>query len=246
MPVAAETLAARYADEGVVQSIPILTPDEVRHYRAALDRTCAAIGGRASRLDALHLFFDWAWQLATHPRLVETLELLLDAPVRLTSSRIFYKHPHSPAFVGWHQDGITERLDDARVPAVWLGLTEATIENGCLRVVPRSHRLGLLPHALRPDPRNLSAGGTSADTPLEPPLDVVMRAGEMSVHHPLVLHASNPNRSDGARIGFSATYSATSFGGDAPPRPPERSFDEAVAAYRAAGDFVLFERESEL
>lgn len=234
-------MRAEYEEEGFVQSIPILTDEEARHYRAEVERTCAALGGAVTRLDGVHLFFHWAWELATHPRLVAAIEALIGPGARLTSARIFYKHPRSASFVGWHQDGITERLEDARVPAVWLGLTAATVENGCLRVVPRSHRLGLVPHRDLPDGDNLTSFGTTAQVEIGAPHDVVMRAGEMSVHHPLLLHGSNPNRSDGPRIGFSATYSATAFGGAAAQEPPLLPLAAAVAAYRASGEQVLFE-----
>src|ERR1041385_8260988 len=87
--------------------------------------------------------------------------------------------------------------------------------------------------------------------------DVVMKAGEMSLHHPLMLHASNPNCSSEARIGFSATYSTPALQssrtavawvrGDGPrdrlriiDKPPDLTLAEAVAAYRAGNHQVLF------
>lgn len=255
MAVLTDALAVTYAEAGFVQSVPVLTPDEVRYYRDEVEKTCAALGGQVTRVDGVHLFFRWAWDLATHPRLLDAVERILGPNILLKGTRIFYKHAHSPAFVGWHQDGITERIEDAQVPAVWLGLTDATVENGCLRVVPRSHRLGLVHHADLANGDNLTSDGTTAQVAIESPWDVVMRAGEMSLHHPLVLHASNPNRSDGPRIGFSITYSAVALpdsqtedawvrGRGAAPRseavPPRyASLEEAVAAHRAAGHQLL-------
>jgi ectoine hydroxylase-related dioxygenase (phytanoyl-CoA dioxygenase family) len=257
MAVLSDELVAGYVEAGFAQSIPILTPEEVRHYRAEVEKTCAAIDGQVTRIDAPHLFFPWAWELATHPRLLDVMERLLGPNILLKSTRLFYKHPNSASFVGWHQDGITERLEDAQVPAVWLGLTEATAENGCLRVVPGSHRLGLVPHAHLPDADNLTSQGTTAQTAIDSAWDVVMHAGEMSLHHPLVLHASHPNQSDAARIGFSATYSAFALPdsqtavawvrGQGPRHrdetsgPHPASVEEAVAAHRAGGHQILFD-----
>lgn len=248
---------ADYEELGFVHSIPILSETEVRHYRVEVEKTCQAVGERVTRLDAPHLFFRWAWNLSTHPRLLNCLEQLLGPNILLKSTRLFYKYGRSASFVGWHQDGITERLEDARVPAIWLGLTAATVENGCLRVVPRSHRLGLVPHANRPDSDNLTYAGLTAQTQIDSPHDLVMRPGEMSLHHPLVLHASNPNRSAKPRIGFSATYSTSALPGnqaavawvrgDKPgncfeviDKPPEASLKDAAAAYRARNHQVLF------
>ncbi|HEY0157917.1 MAG TPA: phytanoyl-CoA dioxygenase family protein [Thermoanaerobaculia bacterium] len=255
MPAVTDAVVSEYVDAGFVRAIPVLTPAEVRYYRAAVEKTCAAIGGRVTRIDGVHYFFQWAWDLATHARLLDAMETLLGPNILLKATRIFYKHARSTSFVGWHQDGITERVEDAQVPAVWLGLTDATAENGCLRVVPRSHRLGLVPHANVPDPDNLTSYGTTAQVEIEAPCDIVMKAGEMSLHHPLLLHASNANRTGEPRIGFSATYSATPLPasltavawvrGNGPAHPNEaqppryRSLDDAVAAHRAAGHQIL-------
>ena len=248
---------ADYEEFGFLDSIPILSADEVRHFRAEVDQTCAALGGRITRLDQPHYYFRWAWELSTHPRVLDCMEQLIGPNIMLKSTRLFYKFGSSDSFVGWHQDGITEALKDAYVPAIWLGLTTATAENGCLRVVPRSHRLGLIPHADRPNPDNLTTQGATAQIDIESPQDVVMQAGEMSLHHPLVLHASNPNSSPESRIGFSATYSTPALTssrtavawvrGDGPRdrfrivgEPPARPIEDAVAAYRKADHQILF------
>lgn len=248
---------ANYEDLGFLHSIPILSPEEVCRFRADVEKTCAAIGGRVTRLDGPHLYFRWAWDLSTHPRVLDCMEQLIGPNILLKSTRLFYKFGQSPSFVGWHQDGITERVDQAFVPAIWLGLTEATAENGCLRVVPRSHRLGLVAHADRPDPNNLTTQGMTAQVEIDSPHDIVMHEGEMSLHHPLILHASNPNESDESRIGFSATYSTPALTasktavawvrGDGPKdrftivgQPLERSLDQAIAAYRAGNHQMLF------
>ena len=246
-----------YEELGYLHSIPVLSPGEVVYFREAIEETCRALGGKVTRLDGPHLFFRWAWDLSTHPRVLDCMEQLIGPDVLLKSTRLFYKFAKSDSFVGWHQDGITEELRDAHVPAIWLGLTPATAENGCLRVVPRSHRLGLIPHADRPNPDNLTTEGATAQVKIHSPQDVEMQAGEMSLHHPLMLHASNPNQSAEARIGFSATYSTPALAssrtavawvrGDGPrdrfrvvEAPRACSTDEAVAAYRAGNHQILF------
>jgi hypothetical protein len=257
IPVLTHKQLDDYEELGFLHSIPVLSPDEVAQFRVAIEETCRALGGRVTRLDAPHLFFCWAWELATHPRVLDCMEQLIGPNVLLKSTRLFYKFGNSESFVGWHQDGITEAVKEAYVPAIWLGLTPATAENGCLRVVPRSHRLGLIPHADRPNAHNLTTQGATAQVDIDSPQDVVMQAGEMSLHHPLVLHASNPNRSGESRIGFSATYSTPALTasrsavawvrGDGPKdrfqivnKPPSRSIEAAVAAYTNADHQILF------
>jgi non-heme Fe2+,alpha-ketoglutarate-dependent halogenase len=246
-----------YEELGFIQSIPLLSETEVEHYRAEIEKTREAIGGHVTRINASHLFFRWAWELSTHPRLLDCMEQLLGPNILLKSTRLFYKYGMSASFVGWHQDGITERLEDAHVPGVWIGLTAATVENGCLRVVPRSHRLGLVPHAFRPHADNLTTQGITAEAEIDSPHDIQMRPGEMSLHHPLVLHASNPNRSTEPRIGFTATYSTSVLTSSRTPvawvrgngprdcfevigEPPHASFEDAIIAYRAYDQQILF------
>ena len=272
-PILTDQQLSDYKELGFLHSLPILSDAEVNHYRAEIDRTCEAIGGRAARLNGLHLFFRWSWDLSTHPRLLDCLEQLMGPNILLTSTRIFYKHGQTTSYVGWHQDGITQRLEDDRAPAIWLGLTAATVENGCLRVVPRSHHFGLLHHDSSPDLPPLPGAEKSvaswpeeelsqriAEVPsnYEAPFDLVMRAGEMSIHHPVILHGSNPNVSPEPRIGLSASYTIPDLYKNSGPvvwarrdgsphddhqrigRPPYASFEEAVAAYCAADRQTLY------
>ena len=277
-PILTKQQLADYEELGFLHSVPILSEDEVVHYRAEVEKTCQAIGGRVTRLDGVHLFFRWAWDLSTHPRLLNCLEQLLGPNILLKSTRVFYKYGKSASYVGWHQDGITETLEDGRAPAVWLGLTAATVENGCLRVVPRSHRFGLLEHYSNPDLQPLPGADTSAQvqswskvhrdelsgritsvpTDFDAPFDLVMSPGNMSVHHPVILHGSNSNLSTESRIGLSASYStpelyngrsAVVCRGDGSgnhhhleviDKPPTATFEEAVAAYCASDRQILF------
>jgi ectoine hydroxylase-related dioxygenase (phytanoyl-CoA dioxygenase family) len=279
-PILTQEQFEEYEELGFVHSIPILSEPEVAYYRAEVEKTCQAIGSSVTRLDNIHFFFRWAWDLSTHPRLLDCLEQLLGPDIVLKSTRLFYKYGRSNSYVGWHQDGVTERLEDGRSPAVWLGLTAATVENGCLRVVPRSHRQGFLQHEARPI-QDTFAGNTnlvqqqlrsrarvdelSGKITIVPPdanepFDLVMRPGEMSIHHPVILHGSNANLSSEPRIGLSASYSTPELfhgtaavwpRGDGPrdhfdfeviDQPPAASLDEAVAAYRASNFQILFAR----
>src|SRR5262249_3882125 len=86
---------AAYEEYGFVQSISVLTPKEVHYYRGQLEKTWIAFRGRIARADGLHLFFRWAWELATHPPLLDCMEDLLGPNIILKHTRLFYKYPKS-------------------------------------------------------------------------------------------------------------------------------------------------------
>lgn len=103
----------------------------------------------------------------------------------------------------WHQDNgvVTEDADDTPTVTVWFPLVDATEETGCLVVVPRSHRRGLLAHEREgglhvPDDRFDSASAR--------PLP--MRRGTALLMHRRTLHSSLPNRSDRVRCSFDLRY----------------------------------------
>lgn len=102
----------------------------------------------------------------------------------------------------WHQDqGVTRaNADDTDILTVWIAITDATVDNGCLQVVPYSHRHGITLHCPEAEvtiPRQLLAGE---------PLPVPVRAGDALFMHRLTQHASLPNRSDTIRWSFDLRY----------------------------------------
>jgi non-heme Fe2+,alpha-ketoglutarate-dependent halogenase len=188
--------------------VPVLSADEVAHFRGELEATERELGGTLKRLDNAHLHFRWAVDLVTHPLVLDAMEDLLGPDLLIHSSRIFYKHAHDPAYVGWHQDGLYARLDTDYAPSLWIALSDSLPDNGCLRVVPGSHRHGKYEHRETYARDNLSNHGEQIELAVDPAaaIDVALQPGQMSVHHVNSIHGSEANRSDRPRIGFSASF----------------------------------------
>jgi len=168
------------------------------------------MGGVLKRMDNCHLFFRWAYDLATHPGVLDILEDLLGPDLFVHSTRIFYKHAHDPSYVSWHQDGRYSSLNSKPAPSAWIALSESTTENGCLRVVPGSHRSGVHPHVETFAADNLLNHGEEISVEVDEPKvrNFVLEPGEMSLHHVNLVHGSNPNHSDCSRIGFNILHDA--------------------------------------
>ena len=124
----------------------------------------------------------------------------------------------------WHQDkGVTlEEADDTTFVTVWLAITDATIENGCLQVAPRQADPKLLPHCSE---HQVSIPDQFLDKSRGVPAPV--KAGGAVIFDPLTPHSSLANNSDGFRWSFDLRYHVTG-------QPSGRSFfPEFVARSRA-------------
>ena len=153
---------------------------------------------------------DPAWLAAvSDPRLLDLVEALLGPGVVLFSSCWVVKPPRTGRPAAWHQDGGTWPLEPLDAVTLWVALDDADAGNGTLRVVPGSHRGGLLPHD-RDDARlqtelfNVSLPAAQVDEAAA--VDVVLRAGDVSAHHPALIHGSGPNRSPRPRRALVARY----------------------------------------
>jgi non-haem Fe2+, alpha-ketoglutarate-dependent halogenase len=202
-----------YQDYGILFPISVLEENEVDEFRVCLKQMESHLGGspKAHELSQCHLYFSWAYRLASHPRILDAVEDIIGPDIVVHATSIFQKRPYDATFVSWHQDGYYLGLDQPDFISAWVALTDSTAENGCLRVVRGSHRNGNFPHGnSAKSEKNLLSSGLEIAVAVEESeaTDVVLRAGEMSFHHVNIVHGSNPNRSGTARAGFAIRYVA--------------------------------------
>jgi ectoine hydroxylase-related dioxygenase (phytanoyl-CoA dioxygenase family) len=138
-------------------------------------------------------FHDVLW----HPRFTVPAAQLLGGSVRFWHDQLFCKPAHHGGVVAWHQDySYWTRTAPMAHLTCWVGLDDATRENGCLHYVPGSHRWELLPRVGLAD--NMEAIQTVLNAEQKrqfKPVAIEMKKGEASFHHPLMLHGSFENRS---------------------------------------------------
>jgi non-heme Fe2+,alpha-ketoglutarate-dependent halogenase len=196
----------QYERDGVVFPVRVFSADEAERFRGALDSLSDKCGeGAIKRFDNLHLFFDWAYELVTHDALLDAVEGMLGSDILVEATVVFYKPPRDTSYVSWHQDSLYSGWHLTPSTSAWIALTPSVRANGCVRVVPGSHKRGLLEHQIiRDDPNLLNRRGERVEMTVDEAeaLDLVLRPGEMSLHHSNIVHGSNPNSSDEPRVGF--------------------------------------------
>ena len=196
----------QYERDGVVFPVRVFSADEAARFRDALDSLSDKCGaGALKRFDNLHLFFDWAYQLVTHDALLDAVEGVLGSDILVEATVVFYKPPRDSSYVSWHQDSVYSGWHLTPSTSAWIALTPSVRANGCVRVVPGSHKRGLMDHQIiRDDPNLLNRRGERVEMAVDETeaVDLTLRPGEMSLHHSNIVHGSNPNTSDEPRVGF--------------------------------------------
>ena len=126
-------------------------------------------------------------------------------------SGFFWKQPKDPAFISWHRISTYWGLSAPDIVTAWVAFTPSTVESGCMRVVPGSHHKDQLPHKDTFAETNLLSRGQEVAVEVDEreAVDVVLKPGEMSIHHVRLIHGSEPNRSEHPRIGFAIRYIPT-------------------------------------
>jgi ectoine hydroxylase-related dioxygenase (phytanoyl-CoA dioxygenase family) len=186
--------------------IRVLSVMEAARYRDALEAVAAQCGeGYRRRFDNLHLFFPWAYRLATTEALLDTVESIIGPDIVIDGTLVFYKPPHDSGYASWHQDSVYSGWHLTPSVSAWIALTPSEPSNGCMRAIPGSHQEGVLDHEnVLDDPNLLNRRGERLrkDVDEAQAVDFVLQPGEMSLHHTNIVHGSGPNESDRPRIGF--------------------------------------------
>ena len=200
----------RYRDTGLMFPQRVMTTDDAANYLAQLESYESNTGGPVNgkwRYKS-HLVFPWFDQLMRHPAILDLVRSLLGNDLMVWTTHIYPKEPGDGRFISWHQDSAHWGLDSNQVLSVWVALTDATRENGCMRMLPGSHHNGQVEHQDTRDSNNILTRGQTISNGIEEDRSVwiELKAGEVSVHHVDMFHASTPNKSNQRRVGVAIRY----------------------------------------
>jgi non-heme Fe2+,alpha-ketoglutarate-dependent halogenase len=199
-----------YASKGYLAPLPALSPAAALSARAAIEGLIAQGMPMTMLRTKAHLHCPALLALVRAPAILDTVSDVIGPDLLCRSSSIFLKEPGEPAYVAWHQDSAYWALDPPDVVTAWVALTDSTAENGALQVLPGSHREPQLAHGPSHDPSNMLQHGQKILGPLRGgAVPLLLRPGEMSLHHVGIAHGSPPNRSKERRIGLAIRYVAT-------------------------------------
>ena len=134
------------------------------------------------------------YQALAHPAIVQTLTSVIGPNVKCMQSMLFIKASGKPG-QAWHQDEFFIPTRDRSLAGAWIALDDATVENGCLWVVPGSHRHGIIWPQHAHDDRRFDCAGEAIDFPYsdDDAVPVEVKKGSIVVFNGYLLHRSLPN-----------------------------------------------------
>ena len=195
-----------------------LPQDEVLAMVSALDDLIAANPGvRPEKLVSAHVEGDNGegvrgsakfLALARDPRIVELVSGVIGDDVILWGCHVFCKPASHGYETPWHQDGHYWPIRPLSNCTVWVALEPSTRANGCLRVIPRSHRDKVLHPHLHEDRIELTLNQRMADGIFDErdAVDLELEPGQMSLHDVYMIHGAQANRSTQRRSGVALRY----------------------------------------
>ena len=148
-------------------------------------------------------FVDEVFQAhARNAKILDVIESLLGPDIKLYQDQLFMKPPRIGSRQAYHQDApLGFHIEPTDMVTCWAALTEATIDNGCLWMLPGTHRFGYIPKEKWQEYETMALEGRlSEERPIE------LKAGDCSFHHGLILHSSRPNRTAQRRRGYATHY----------------------------------------
>lgn len=202
-----------YNKRGYLKGIRIFGEPEVLANRQGFDRLLEKAhreGGNSYSINGWHDRSRVIYDVATHPLVLDYVEDLLGPDFVAWGTHYFCKLPGDGKSVSWHQDASYWPLTPARTVTVWLAIDDSDRENGCMRVIPGTHRLGQLEFRDSNAAENNVLWQTVQNAEqYGEPVEFELKAGEISLHSDMLIHGSEPNRSQRRRCGLTIRYAST-------------------------------------
>ena len=200
-----EQQITEYHEAGFISPIDVMSEHEAGEYHEKLQ---AAERDHPEHIHAenrnnAHLSFSFLDELAHHPVILDVVEDLLGPDLSLWASVLFIKEPNTSHFVSWHQDATYMSMNCNTFLTPWIALTPSNLDTGCMSMIPGSHKQHIVEHEDTFGQDNiLTRGQRVNDVDESKATHLILKPGQMSVHHCETIHGSQPNHSSDRRVGF--------------------------------------------
>jgi ectoine hydroxylase-related dioxygenase (phytanoyl-CoA dioxygenase family) len=200
---------------GYATGIRVADPALVTRYRQLFDEVEAREGREKCQRGLFdpHFTLPFVWELAINATVLDAVEEIIGENILLMGSHFFCKYGPSEAFVAWHQDVTYWGLEPALAVSAWYAVDDSDVGNGCMQVIASSHRDGIRTHGKSADAQanllSINQALAVDESELARLVNIELKAGEISLHHGLTVHGSQPNRSTRRRCGLAMIYIPT-------------------------------------
>ena len=194
-----------YNDRGYLAPIDVLTSKQAFEIRNEIEKIENKWPNELEGLgrNYIHLISPAFDSIVHNPKILDSVESIIGKNILACGTTLFIKNPNEKGFVSYHQDAKYIGLEPYNWVTVWVAITNSNEKNGCMKMLPGSHKENLKNHNQKFDKNNLlTRGQTIENVSNKKTEDVVLNAGQMSLHHPAVVHGSGLNKSSDRRIGF--------------------------------------------
>ena len=194
-----------YEDHGFVAPIDVLSLEETTKIKEEIEYIekkwpDELIGLGRNNVHYISPVFD---QVCHNSKILDAVESIIGKNILVGGTTLFIKDPDNKGFVSWHQDAKYIGFEPYNWVTAWLAITDANEENGCMRMWSGSHKENIKDHKDTYDKNNLlTRGQTVQNVPIEKTTPNILKAGQLSLHHPMIVHGSDANKSKQRRIGF--------------------------------------------
>lgn len=195
----------QYKDEGFVSPINIFSKEKAKEIRNEIEFIEKKIPGEldgSGRYNA-HLISPLLDEVTHNSKILNAVQSLIGENILVCGTTLFIKNPKEKGFVSYHQDAKYIGLEPYNWVTAWVAITDSNEQNGCMRMWRGSHKDSLKKHDQKFNEGNLlTRGQTVNNVPNQETTPLILEAGQMSLHHPTVVHGSDLNKSNDRRIGF--------------------------------------------
>lgn len=203
----------RYYDNGYVLVHEQLFPsDKLRRLQSIFEEHLAEKGGKLSdELDTPHFRDDRLLEFLLGDEALDLVEPLLGPNIGLWSSHFICKDPYVGRATPWHEDSAywKGRLSGYdKIATIWLALDRSSKENGCMRVIPGTHKNGFSEYEDVDSQKNLFKTQIK-NVDDKAAVYFELEAGECSIHDSRIIHGATANTSPYRRCGYTMRYFST-------------------------------------